>query len=164
MKSITKKVSETQYRAAVTSYADAYGRNAAIQVKKNAEISKVTAKYADEEKQLNDSMELQFATVKTYCEQNRIELFKEKKSYVENGFKIGFKKVPASLALLAGHTWEMVIAALKKKKLTDYIRTKEEVDKTRLKNDEKALGTKLAQVGVKVDGGNEEFLMEPAAK
>jgi phage host-nuclease inhibitor protein Gam len=88
------------------------------------------------------------------------EAFGQKKSLEMVHGTIGFRTGMPKLKAKRGITWEIVLDLLRKCRLTDYIRSKEEVDKDRLIADRETLGDKLAQVGVEVVQ-DEAFYLDP---
>jgi phage host-nuclease inhibitor protein Gam len=70
--------------------------------------------------------------IELYCMSNR-DAFGNSKLMRLNFGEVAFRLSTASLRTLKGYTWDSVMRMLKKLNMTQYIRTKEEVDKEALK-------------------------------
>ncbi len=77
---------------------------------------------------------------------NKKELFTKEKSKILNFGTIGFRS-STKLKTASKIKWEQVLEKLKEKSLVDYIRTKDEVDKEKLK---KADSNLLTEVGCQI--------------
>jgi phage host-nuclease inhibitor protein Gam len=88
------------------------------------------------------------------------EAFGAKKSIDMVHAVVGFRTGMPRLKTLRGVTWNLVLEMLSKRRLTDYIRTKSEVDKDRLIADREALADKLPAIGVEVVQ-DQAFFVEP---
>lgn len=150
-KATATKITEAQYSAALTDYVKADARKQTITAKCNEEVAKVNNKYKDELDSLAKQLIDRYDIVKSYCEQNREQLFSGVQSIKVNTIKIGFRKGTCKIVTCEGVTMDDVLVRLKKKKLNDYVRTTEEVDKQKLiaDSEEKKIVSALPALGIK---------------
>lgn len=98
----------------------------------------------------------------TYSTAHRVSVFGKLKSAASALARFGFRNGNPTLKLLnKKHTWESVLGKLKEKEKTQFIRTKEDVDKEAIQK--AALpDSELAELGLRIDQG-ETFFVESKA-
>ncbi|BCU76020.1 host-nuclease inhibitor Gam family protein [Luteolibacter sp. LG18] len=95
----------------------------------------------------------------TYCKAKKASLFGKLKSAASALARFGIREGTPALCLLnKNHTWETVLARLKDRGLTEYVRVVEEIDKEKLKG-AKLTEAQLAELGLRVDT-KESFFIE----
>lgn len=144
---------------------------------RDAVLLRVKERYNAKIKALEDERDLKTTRCALYAQENRGVLLPDEtksKSRATHLSWWGFRLGNPKLETLKGWTWTKVLAALKAKGLTDYIRVKEEPDKEGMTADAKKHGhlcvhdetggapvsVALADVGVKLDQ-DEAFFIEP---
>jgi phage host-nuclease inhibitor protein Gam len=157
----TQKITEPDYRKALAAYALQTAQEDKLKSEIAAAIAKVNAKYAAATEAVTKAKAESTQTVKTYCEQNRPSLFGTALSMTVDGVKIGFRKGTYKIIAGEGISWEEVVARLKKKKMNDYLRTVEEIDKEKLigAREDKKLISALPQLGITI-GQEETFFIK----
>lgn len=112
--------------------------------------AQVASKYEKEIGELKIIQKANEDILGAYMNENREQLLDKKQSLDFAGVKMGFRKATAKLALKGKTTWEKVLAKLKDNAdwKDDFVKQKEEVDKTALK---KADATVLKSLGVALE-------------
>ncbi|MBS9777605.1 MAG: host-nuclease inhibitor Gam family protein [Gammaproteobacteria bacterium] len=126
----------------------------------NDEIAKIVDSYKDELHDLDTGISDMQEAVHAWAEANRAELTKNGKTKtcdLQTG-KISWRTRPPKVGLSKIST---VIEGLKKLGLTQFIRTKEEVNKDAILADPE---TASAVSGIKITSGVEDFVIEPFEK
>lgn len=126
---VVSGVSKEQYNSALGEYATADAKKQSMIAKMDEEMTKIREKYADPLQDLDKVIEEKFELVKVYCTENKEELFTKKRSAETAHGTVGFRTGTPKLKTKKGFTWMSVLELLKTKKLKQYIRVKEEVDK-----------------------------------
>lgn len=97
-----------------------------------------------------------------YSGSNRKGVFGSLKSAATNLATYGFRSGTDALKILSSKwSWEKVLEKLKEKGRTEFIRTKEEIDKEAIKN-ANLTDAELAELGMRLDQG-EKFFIESKA-
>lgn len=129
----------------------------------DAELTAVREKHAPRINPILARIHETHQTVKAWAEANRAEIFPgKKKSLALLHAVIGFNIGQPTLTLLRGFKWDAVIDLLKKCRLSQYIRTREEVDKKTLLAQRANPFFDFARLGLKVTQ-SESFYIKPIA-
>lgn len=129
-KTVVKDISQQQANAAFAEYCKAANRENTIKAKMEAAITRIRETHADELTSLEAIKSKQVDMLETYAKENG-QLFADKKSYEMTHGVIGFRTGTPKLGLLKKFKWADVLEAAKKK-LPDYVRTVEELNKAGL--------------------------------
>jgi phage host-nuclease inhibitor protein Gam len=130
-----------------------------IEAAMNDKLAAVKARYEALAKPKGDRIAELALGVKLWCEANRATLTKDGRVKFHE-FATGVVKWRLTPWAVSLKNVAEVLALLKAKGLTQYIRTKEEIDKEALLADRESLGDSIK--GVRI-GQKEEFSIEPAA-
>jgi phage host-nuclease inhibitor protein Gam len=123
----------------------------------NKRILVIQQSFEQETRDVRDSIVAHEKNVELFCKEHRDEFVPTKTRTLNYGF-VSFRNAAPKLSCLRGFTWETVIALMKKLDMTQYIRTKEEVDKDLVKT-ELTDAADLAQIGLHIDQ-DEQFYYE----
>ena len=158
-----KPVSQAEFNDALAANYKAYTSEQTMLAKMEAELQKVREKYAAQLQAFAKTQEETLEIAQRYCETNETTLFIEKRSMATDYGTVGFKKSPASVVLCEGKSWEEVLKDLKKR-LPDYVRIKEEVDKQAIiaSREDAKLTTRLSGLGITIEQA-EKFFFKPKA-
>ncbi|AJE07771.1 MULTISPECIES: host-nuclease inhibitor Gam family protein [Mannheimia] len=123
----------------------------------NDEIADITKRYAEPLQALKEEVEDRQQAIQAYCESHRDELTKngkQKTGYFNTG-EVQWRQNPPSVRVLKA---DQVIENLKLLGLTQFIRTKEEINKDAI-----LLEPETAQTvaGITIKSGVEEFVIKP---
>lgn len=129
-KTTVKDVTAQQANSAFAEYCKAVNREESITNKMEAAITRIREQYQDELASLAAVKEKQVDILESYAKENS-QLFADKKSYEMTHGIIGFRTGQPKLSLLKKFKWADVLE-LAKKKLPDYVRTVEEINKAGL--------------------------------
>jgi phage host-nuclease inhibitor protein Gam len=130
-----------------------------IEAAMNDKLAAVKARYEALAKPKGDRINELGLGVKLWCEANRATLTKDGRVKFHE-FATGVVKWRLTPWAVSLKNVAEVLALIKAKGLTQYIRTKEEIDKEALLADRETLGDSIK--GVRI-GQKEEFSIEPAA-
>lgn len=130
-----------------------------LEVEMNDELEAVRARYNAKTKPMGERITELGKGVKLWCEANRATLTKDGRVKFHE-FATGIVKWRLTPWAVTLKNVGEVLALLKAKGLTQYIRTKEEIDKEALLADRESLGDSIK--GVRI-GQKEEFSIEPSA-
>jgi len=125
----------------------------------DARLQAVRVDYAEQIDTLNGDMEAELSMAREWAEANPAEFGSAKSiefTHAVAGYRTGMPK----LKTIKGYTWDRVLEKLATMRLTEYIRTKAEVDKERILTDREALAEKLPLMGVQV-AQDETFFVQP---
>lgn len=124
----------------------------------NDKIATLQQQYAADAAPFNDRIEVLQAGVQTWCEANRDELTNGDKTKTVD-FVTGLVKWRIRPPSVAVRGAEAVIALLKGAGLSRFVRTKEEVNKDAILNEQDAA---RGIAGLSIVSGVEEFVIEPS--
>lgn len=126
----------------------------------NDGIAVLQEQYAQAADPINGRIEALQKGVHVWCEANRASITNDNKVKFAD-FVTGIVKWRAKPPSVSLKKVEAVLEALKKNGLKQFIRVKEDVNKEAILADKNA-STKLAGIaGVTINGGDEEFVIEP---
>lgn len=131
-KKVEQPLSESEYRDALAQYANASARLNVINAEMEEKFTKIREENQQEVNSLNQQIAGTFDIVSRYCTENKNKLFVKTKSFDTAFGTIGFRTDPPSLKTLTKVKWDDVLANLKRMKLTQFVRSKEEVKKDEL--------------------------------
>jgi phage host-nuclease inhibitor protein Gam len=126
----------------------------------NDRIAAITEQYQQQIDEHNESLELRLKSIQVYCEANRDELTNGQKVKFANLVtgQIEWRKAPDSVSAPRGEGLPPVLALLKEKGLTRFIRVKEEINKEAILLDRDAI---KGIPGIRINIGKEEFSVTP---
>lgn len=117
-------------------------------------IAEIRAELVSETKLTREALDQNEAALEAWAEANKGELFKEPRSRELNWGRVGFRMTPWKIVAIGKLKAETIIEKIRAAKLTQLIRSKEEIDK------EKALNYSnedLAKCGLKKKQSDEFF-------
>ncbi|MDD6911069.1 host-nuclease inhibitor Gam family protein [Actinobacillus minor] len=128
-----------------------------VVTQQNDEIAAITEQYAGTISGLKEEVESRITAIQAWCENNRDDLTKggkQKTGYFNTG-EVQWRQNPPSVRVLKA---DQVIENLKLLGLTQFIRTKEEINKDAI-----LLEPETAQTvaGITIKSGVEEFVIKP---
>lgn len=155
---------KTTQKSSLTSWADVDEslrvislENAAVkkaEAKMNEEVLAVQKRFEEETRAGRDKVVANEKQIEMFCKENRDEFVTSKTKELNYG-TVSFRNPPPKLTTLRGFTWDTVLALLKKLKMDQFIRMKEEVDRDAIK-EQMPEAEELAQIGLRLDQ-NEQF-------
>ena len=158
---------KTTQKSSLTSWADVDEslrvialENAAVkkaEARMNEEVLAIQKRHEEETRGAREKVVANEKQIELYCIEHRDEFVGSKTKDLNYG-TVSFRNPPAKLTLLHGFTWETVLALLKKLKMDQFVRMKEEVDKDAIK-EQLPDAEELAQVGLRL-AQNEQFYYE----
>ena len=150
-----------QMEQAFGDYALADAQAQGITAEMDKEITKIRERNAEQLAQLQATKDKAFEMMQTYATENRDTLFSPKKSIETVHGVLGFRTGTPKLKTLKGYTWNAVLHLLDKLK-PDYVRTKKEVAKYKLRadSDKAKMPALFTEVGIMVDQ-DETVYVEP---
>ncbi|MCF8451531.1 MAG: host-nuclease inhibitor Gam family protein [Taibaiella sp.] len=131
IKKVTAGITREQFEEAVSRYAQATNREAAINKEIESEVNEVLEKYEDELLCLAQGKETAYGIAYSYCAANKATLFVKRRSLGTAHGIAGFRLGTPRLKTLKGSNWKTVLKGLKDK-LPAYVRTTEEPAKDML--------------------------------
>lgn len=154
---------EAEFNQALAAHLKAHNAHAKLAAQMSEAVDKAKARFLEKLTTLEQEKTDTLSVAQRYCEAHEAELFPEKRSADTPYGTVGFRATPPSLALCDGKTWDEVLAGLKKR-LPDYVITREEVDKRALLKDraEKPVASRLEGLGLAVQQ-SENFYFKPKA-
>ena len=127
------RISDAEMYVAMQQYAEIDTQLEKLNARIDAEVAKVRAKYANEIETLEAKRQHEFEVVERYADQHRDTLFQLKRSHVTVHGTFGYRLGRPSLVLTNPMVkWDKGVLEHMRNFAPQYIRTVEEVDKTRL--------------------------------
>ena len=150
-KRIKTGITKQQFEDAMEKYAEAEHREMEINKAIEYEVSELMEKYEDELICLAQGKNKAFETARSYCMNNKAELFGRRRSIGTVNGTVGFRLGTPRLKTGQDSNWNKVLATLKEK-LPAYIRISEEPAKDQLLADrhKEDVAPVLMEVGVRV--------------
>ncbi len=160
-KPVIVNITSVQAEQSFAAFNNSSSKLKALEGKIELEITKIREKYQKEVDQYKKDKEASFAILQTYALENE-GLFDKKKSYDMTHGRIGFRTGTPALKNQKGFTWEAVKNLVKEFIGSDYVRTKEEVDKEKLlaERDNEQIAGLFPKCGIEVRQ-DETFFVEP---
>jgi phage host-nuclease inhibitor protein Gam len=126
----------------------------------NDKITAITEQYQQQIDEHNESLELRLKAIQVYCEAHRDELTNGQRVKFANLVtgQVEWRKAPDSVSAPCGEGLTPVLALLKEKGLTRFIRVKEEINKEAILLDRNAV---KGIPGIRINIGKEEFSVTP---
>lgn len=154
---------EKEFNDALSAHLKAHNAHAKLSAQMSEAVEKAKARFVEKLAALEKEKTETLSIAQRYCEAHESELFLQKRSADTPYGTVGFRATPPALVLCDGKSWDEVIADLKKR-LPQFVRVKEEVDKTALvkARDEKAVASRLQGLGLAIQQG-ENFYFKPKA-
>lgn len=163
-KTAKKTVSQKQYDEACMKYYSMLVSKGKLEAAQKEAMQKAQDKYVQGIKDADEVLTATFETIKAYCEANREDMFAFAKSLdTGSGITVGFRMGQKKLDYGDGVKPDDLLAVLKRKKLVQYIATKESVDARAIiqAEEDKKLGNALQGIGCAVVQ-IEEFFVKPS--
>lgn len=154
-KRVTKKqtapVTDAEYNDALATYAGDFAKRQKLTATMDVEINKIRDKHKDTLEQLDKSCDENLTVIERYCNENKAQLFTDKRSIDTTYGTLGYRMGNPALKPLKGFTWTSILECLKAK-LPNYVRVKHEPNKELLlqDRDKKDVAKKLEGVGIQV--------------
>lgn len=153
-----QKVSREQYEEALMAYVANDNLALDLATDRDRELEPINNKYDPQFEKLRKANEELFPIIQQYCEDNREDLFAEKKSVEEFGAEVGFREGKDKVIILEGFKEKEIVAVMQKRKAMEpYVRMTPSMDKAAIIKD-KPKGTE--KLGFYV-GREETFYVEP---
>ncbi len=114
----------------------------------NKKLLEIQNAYEIETREKRDRVLALEKNIELFCIEHRDEFVQSKTRDLNFGL-VSFRLTTPKLSTLKGFTWDTVLALLKKLQMTTYVRTKEEVDKDKIKA-ELTEASELAQIGLHI--------------
>jgi len=148
---------EDDVNAAIRKIGDLQRLQDSLKTEMDGVIAEAIAGYETPFKQAKEDLAATAQGVQVWCAANRATLTRDGKikSHRFLAGDVSWRRRPAKVSLRGV---DAILAALKKKKLFQFIRTKEEIDKEAMLKDPSALD---AIKGVSIGSGGEDFIIKP---
>lgn len=158
-KAIAKQtVTREAYETALSGYVSNDNRARGLATLRDKAMEPINKKYSPLLEELKTAMDGQFEIVQQYCEDNRVKLFVEAKSFEEFGAHVGFREGKDKVVVLDGFKEPAIALAMKKlKKWMGFVRETPAMDKVALIK-AKPKGTEKLGFVIKKE---ESFFLEP---
>jgi phage host-nuclease inhibitor protein Gam len=159
-KKVIANVTEDEFNSSMSDFAVADAKEAQIKAKLDAQITKLREAVTSELEELAAEKDKAFEIIQHYCTSNRDSLFVTKKSMETLFGDVGFRTGTPKIKVLKGFNWTSVLHIVKEK-LSDYVRTTEEIDKEQLLIDGKGdaeLQQKMKSAGMYIDQDESFFI------
>jgi phage host-nuclease inhibitor protein Gam len=142
-------VSKEDALKAMEDYAEASFEISKLDAQERIKVNKINDDYSKQRAPYEERMQMAQAKVEAYANDNRDELLQDgAKSTLFGAGKISWKLSPAKIILNGAKKWDEVLVRLKKK-YPQFVRTKEEIDKSQLLKEAKQMKEKdLERLGI----------------
>lgn len=150
-----------QVDAAIAQIGEAQRARENLTVCMNAELAEIKRKYEEEAAPHAAVISTMQKGIQIYCEANRMDLTKDgrTKTVRFGAGEVSWRMRPRAVTIRGA---EAVVKLLKKLGLTDFVRTKEEVDKTKILAAPDAEALLEGVTGISI-GQGEDFVVKPFA-
>lgn len=155
-----KPISEQQFDEALKTHADAERQKAIVSAKLEAAVAKASEKFNKELKDLATTSDNARTIVEQYCTENKTMFEGAERSLKTAHGVVGFRTTAYAVRIPDGTKTEDIIALLKKKKLTVYLVTKDELAKKKMveNRSDKKLVSALAEMNIEIKQGETFFI------